>query len=166
MGVPDVALRMPVEFTVAADRMEDTQEVTLATGTTETRSLRARPFQAQDTRASFGHLHYEVMIFDTTARVLMAGVVWRERRDEVVPGVLRHIPEISEAMMQLVGTGSDRVRALPTVSRQALSSGDLARIAAIRTSNVADSATTGAGYDADARTVACFGSRRLGDMDA
>ena len=37
MGAPDVALRMPAEFTVAADRMEDTQEVTLATGTTEAR---------------------------------------------------------------------------------------------------------------------------------
>jgi hypothetical protein len=39
MGAPDVALRMPAEFTVAADKMEDTQEVTLASGTTEARSL-------------------------------------------------------------------------------------------------------------------------------
>jgi hypothetical protein len=41
MGVPDLALRMPSEFTVAADRMEDTQDVTLATGTTEARWVRA-----------------------------------------------------------------------------------------------------------------------------
>jgi len=41
MGAPDLALRMPAEFTVAADRMEDTQEVTLATGTTEARWVRA-----------------------------------------------------------------------------------------------------------------------------
>src|SRR5947207_4792425 len=41
MGAPDLALRMPAEFTVAADRMEATQEVTLATGTTEARWVRA-----------------------------------------------------------------------------------------------------------------------------
>jgi len=41
MGAPDLALRMPAEFTVAADRMEDTQEMTLATGTTEARWVRA-----------------------------------------------------------------------------------------------------------------------------
>ena len=41
MGAPDLALRMPAELTVAADRMEDTQDVTLATGTTEARWVRA-----------------------------------------------------------------------------------------------------------------------------
>ena len=41
MGAPDLALRMPAEFTVAADRMEDTLDVTLATGTTEARWVRA-----------------------------------------------------------------------------------------------------------------------------
>jgi hypothetical protein len=41
MGAPDLALRMPAEFTVAADRMDDTHEVTLATGTTEARWVRA-----------------------------------------------------------------------------------------------------------------------------
>ena len=32
MGAPDLALPLPSEFTVAADKMEDTQEFTLATG--------------------------------------------------------------------------------------------------------------------------------------
>jgi hypothetical protein len=41
MGAPDLALRLPAEFTVAADRMEDSAEVTLATGTTESRWVRA-----------------------------------------------------------------------------------------------------------------------------
>jgi hypothetical protein len=41
MGTPDLALRMPSEFTVAADKMEDTQEFTLATGLTEARWVRA-----------------------------------------------------------------------------------------------------------------------------
>ena len=41
MGAPDLALRLPAEFMVAADKMEDTQEVTLATGLTEARWVRA-----------------------------------------------------------------------------------------------------------------------------
>jgi hypothetical protein len=41
MGAPDLALKMPAEFTVAPDKMEDTHEVTLATGTTEPRWVRA-----------------------------------------------------------------------------------------------------------------------------
>jgi hypothetical protein len=41
MGAPDLALKMPAAFTVAADRMEDTHEATLATGTTEPRWVRA-----------------------------------------------------------------------------------------------------------------------------
>ena len=41
MGAPDLALQLPAEFTVAADKMEDTQEFTLATGTTEARWVRA-----------------------------------------------------------------------------------------------------------------------------
>jgi hypothetical protein len=41
MGAPDLALKMPAEFTVAADKMEDTTEVSLATGTTEARWVRA-----------------------------------------------------------------------------------------------------------------------------
>jgi hypothetical protein len=41
MGAPDVALRLPSEVTVAADKMEDTQEFTLATGLTEARWVRA-----------------------------------------------------------------------------------------------------------------------------
>src|SRR6185503_3386048 len=41
MGTPDLALRLPSEFTVAADKMEDTQEFTLATGLTEARWVRA-----------------------------------------------------------------------------------------------------------------------------
>jgi hypothetical protein len=41
MGAPDLALKMPAEFTVAADKMDDTHEVTLATGTSEPRWVRA-----------------------------------------------------------------------------------------------------------------------------
>ena len=41
MGAPDLVLRLPADFTVAADKMEDTAEVTLATGTTESRWVRA-----------------------------------------------------------------------------------------------------------------------------
>jgi hypothetical protein len=41
MGPPDLALRMPGEFTVAADKMEDTQEFTLPAGTAEARWVRA-----------------------------------------------------------------------------------------------------------------------------
>ena len=41
MGAPDLALPLPSEFTVAADKMEDTQEFTLATGLTEARWVRA-----------------------------------------------------------------------------------------------------------------------------
>jgi hypothetical protein len=41
MGAPDLALAMPADFTVAADKMEDTNEVTLASGTTEPRWVRA-----------------------------------------------------------------------------------------------------------------------------
>jgi hypothetical protein len=41
MGAPDLALRLPAEFTVAADRMEDSAEVTLGSGTTESRWVRA-----------------------------------------------------------------------------------------------------------------------------
>ncbi len=41
MGAPDLALKMPAEFTVAADKMEDTVEVTLATATTGPRWVRA-----------------------------------------------------------------------------------------------------------------------------
>jgi hypothetical protein len=41
MGAPDVALQLPSEFTVAADKMEDTQEFTLPTGLTEARWVRA-----------------------------------------------------------------------------------------------------------------------------
>ena len=41
MGAPDLALKLPSEFTVAADKMEDTQEFTLATGLTEARWVRA-----------------------------------------------------------------------------------------------------------------------------
>jgi hypothetical protein len=40
-GAPDLALRMPAEFTLAADKMEDTYEFTLATGTAEARWVRA-----------------------------------------------------------------------------------------------------------------------------
>jgi hypothetical protein len=41
MGAPDLALRMPAEFTLAADKMEDTHEFTLATGTAGARWVRA-----------------------------------------------------------------------------------------------------------------------------
>src|SRR6185295_6118612 len=41
MGAPDLALRLPSEFTVPADAMEATQEFTLATGLTEARWVRA-----------------------------------------------------------------------------------------------------------------------------
>jgi hypothetical protein len=41
LGAPDLALKMPADFTLAADKMEDTQEFTLATGTTEARWVRA-----------------------------------------------------------------------------------------------------------------------------
>jgi mono/diheme cytochrome c family protein len=41
IGPPDLALKMPAEFTLAADKMEDTQEFTLPTGTAEVRWIRA-----------------------------------------------------------------------------------------------------------------------------
>jgi hypothetical protein len=41
MVPPDLLLRMPSEFALVADRMEDTLEITLATGTTEARWVRA-----------------------------------------------------------------------------------------------------------------------------
>ena len=41
LGKPDLALRLPAEYTLAADRMEDTHEVTLTTGVTEARWVRA-----------------------------------------------------------------------------------------------------------------------------
>ena len=41
LGAPDLALKLPAEFTLAADKMEDTQEFTLPTGTTEARWVRA-----------------------------------------------------------------------------------------------------------------------------
>jgi mono/diheme cytochrome c family protein len=41
LGPPDLALKMPAEFTLAADKMEDTQEFSLASGTTDTRWVRA-----------------------------------------------------------------------------------------------------------------------------
>jgi hypothetical protein len=41
MGKPDLALPIPAEFTLAADKMDDTQEFTLASGTTEPRWVRA-----------------------------------------------------------------------------------------------------------------------------
>ena len=41
IGPPDLALKMPAEFTLAADKMEDTQEFTIAAGTTEARWVRA-----------------------------------------------------------------------------------------------------------------------------
>src|SRR5499427_10628923 len=41
LGAPDLALKMPAEFTLAADKMEDTQEFTLPAGTTEARWVRA-----------------------------------------------------------------------------------------------------------------------------
>ena len=39
-GAPDLALRLPADFTLAADKMEDTQEVTLPTGLAEARWVR------------------------------------------------------------------------------------------------------------------------------
>ncbi len=39
-GAPDLALRAPADFTLAADRMEDTQELALASGLTEARWVR------------------------------------------------------------------------------------------------------------------------------
>ena len=41
LGAPDLTLKMPAEFTVAADKMEDWQEFTLPTGTTDARWVRA-----------------------------------------------------------------------------------------------------------------------------
>jgi hypothetical protein len=41
LGPPDLALKMPADFTLAADKMEDTQEFTLPAGTAETRWVRA-----------------------------------------------------------------------------------------------------------------------------
>jgi hypothetical protein len=41
LGAPDLALPMPSEFAFAADKMEDTQEFTIQTGTKEARWVRA-----------------------------------------------------------------------------------------------------------------------------
>ena len=41
LGKPDLALPLPSEFTLGPDKMEDTQEFNLATGTTEARWVRA-----------------------------------------------------------------------------------------------------------------------------
>src|SRR5262249_16879459 len=41
LGKPDLTLALPAEFTLAADKMEETQEFTLATGTSEPRWVRA-----------------------------------------------------------------------------------------------------------------------------
>jgi hypothetical protein len=41
LGPPDLTLKLPADFTLAADKMEDTQEFTLPAGTTETRWVRA-----------------------------------------------------------------------------------------------------------------------------
>jgi hypothetical protein len=41
LGPPDLALKLPADFTLAADKMEDTQEFTLPSGTTEARWVRA-----------------------------------------------------------------------------------------------------------------------------
>jgi hypothetical protein len=41
LGAPDLAMKMPAEFTLAADKMDDTQEFTLPTGTSEARWVRA-----------------------------------------------------------------------------------------------------------------------------
>jgi mono/diheme cytochrome c family protein len=41
MGAPDLALKLPSEVTVGADKMEETQEFTLPTGLTEARWVRA-----------------------------------------------------------------------------------------------------------------------------
>jgi hypothetical protein len=40
MGVPDLALKMPAEVTLAADKMEDSVELTVPTGTSEARWVR------------------------------------------------------------------------------------------------------------------------------
>jgi len=41
LGAPDLPLKMPADFTLAADKMEDWQEFTLPTGITETRWVQA-----------------------------------------------------------------------------------------------------------------------------
>ena len=41
LGAPDLALKLPEEFTLAADKMDDTQEFTLSSGTSEARWVRA-----------------------------------------------------------------------------------------------------------------------------
>jgi hypothetical protein len=41
LGAPDLPLKMPADFTLAADKMEDSHEFTLPTGTTEARWIRA-----------------------------------------------------------------------------------------------------------------------------
>jgi hypothetical protein len=41
LGKPDLALPLPAEFALAADKMEETQEFTIATGLTEARWVRA-----------------------------------------------------------------------------------------------------------------------------
>ena len=41
LGAPDLPLKMPADFTLAADKMEDWQELALPTGTTEARWVRA-----------------------------------------------------------------------------------------------------------------------------
>ena len=41
LGVPDLALKLPEEFTLAADKMDDTHEFTLPSGTSEPRWVRA-----------------------------------------------------------------------------------------------------------------------------
>ena len=41
LGPPDLSLKLPAEYTLAADKMEETQEFTLATGTTGPRWVRA-----------------------------------------------------------------------------------------------------------------------------
>jgi hypothetical protein len=41
LGAPDLALKLPAEVTLAADKMEDTQEFTLPSGATEARWVRA-----------------------------------------------------------------------------------------------------------------------------
>jgi hypothetical protein len=41
LGAPDLALKLPADFTLAADKMEDWQEVTLPAGTSEARWIRA-----------------------------------------------------------------------------------------------------------------------------
>ena len=46
MGKPDLALPIPSEFAFAADKMEDTQEFTVATGVTEPRWVRAVEYAA------------------------------------------------------------------------------------------------------------------------